>query len=122
VIPNSITVTKRFEFEYAHMLPGYDGKCKNLHGHHGVLEVEIGQFLINGTYEGMVIDFSDLKRIVEKYVIDKFDHHYLNDFIPISTAENMTLKIVEELQIHFGKALKRVRVYETPDSYAEWRA
>lgn len=118
---SKITVTKRFEFAYAHHLPEYNGKCANLHGHTGILEVEIGQFLQLGSYEGMIIDFGELKRIVEEEIIKYFDHAYLNELISRPTAENMVSWVVEKLDNVFGQALKRIRIYETPDSYAEWK-
>lgn len=118
---SKITVTKRFEFAYAHHLPEYNGKCANLHGHTGILEVEVGQALIPSLYEGMVIDFGDLKRIVEEEVIKYFDHAYLNELISRPTAENMVSWVVEKLETVFGHSLKRIRIYETPDSYAEWK-
>jgi len=119
-----LSVTKKFDFAYAHKLLGYDGKCKNLHGHTGHLEVEListetTEKLCN--YNGMIIDFGDLKRLVNETVIDKLDHHYLNDFIEIPTAENMVEWVVAELHNVFGYSLQRVRIYETPTSYAEWK-
>jgi len=120
-----LSVTKRFEFDYAHKLPDYDGPCSRLHGHRGVLEVELvkeglpNQF---NTYEGMVIDFTDLKRVVKEVIIDRFDHYYLNDILAVPTAENMVKFTVKKLKEHFGRALIRVRIYETPSSFAEWRA
>jgi 6-pyruvoyltetrahydropterin/6-carboxytetrahydropterin synthase len=120
-----LSVTKSFEFDYAHSLPDYDGICARTHGHRGVLQVELVECdtthaLCN--YEGMVIDFKDLKKIVEVEVISKLDHYYLNDVIEIPTAENMVRWIVKKLLPYFKEALVRIRVYETPDSYAEWRS
>jgi 6-pyruvoyltetrahydropterin/6-carboxytetrahydropterin synthase len=69
----------------------------------------------------MVIDFKEMKKIVKEEVIDLLDHKYLNDVIEIPTAENMVRFIVEKLKKPFGPHLVRVRVYETPDSYAEWK-
>jgi 6-pyruvoyltetrahydropterin/6-carboxytetrahydropterin synthase len=69
----------------------------------------------------MVIDFADLKEIVNRLVIDHFDHHYLNEIIARPTAENMTRWSVERLQCCFGDSLLRVRIYETPTSFAEWK-
>ena len=73
-----LTVTRRFEFCYGHKLPGYDGKCANLHGHNSVLEIEVsGQEGI--PYSGMVTDFGDLKKFVMENIIEALDHHYLNE-------------------------------------------
>ena len=118
-----LSVTKRFEFHYAHRLPNYDGKCVNLHGHLGILDVEVVQAggIPVPSYEGMVIDFGDLKSIVQENVIDKLDHSYLNDFIEIPTAENITRWIVQQLLPFLEAGLVRIRVYETPTSWAEWK-
>ena len=118
----TLMVTKVFTFDYAHKLPGYQGKCANLHGHGSRLEVEVIETeAIKSTYEGMVMDFSDLKEIVEGKVLRYLDHQYINVFMLIPTAENMVEWIVKELEEELGTSLQRVRLYETPDSYAEWK-
>ena len=74
---STIRITKRFSFEAGHALYGYDGKCKNLHGHSYKLSVTVvGSPITDKTNPkfGMVIDFTDLKRIVIEEIIDKFDH------------------------------------------------
>lgn len=120
-----ITVVKEFTFEAAHYLPGYDGPCKDTHGHHYVLQVGVEG--IPDCSTGMVEDFSRLKHIITKIIIDKLDHKYLNaldiPFFPsdMPTAENMVRWIVEVL-CNYWPALSFVRLYETPTSYAEWRA
>ena len=118
-----LTVTRRFEFDFAHWLPKYEGKCRSLHGHRGVLEVEVSGSPKSkiSIYPTMVVDFTDLKRIVEERIINKFDHKCLNDFLEVPTAEEVVRFVVRELDKEFGKNLVRVRFYETPDSYAEWR-
>ena len=118
-----ISITKKFEFEAAHMLPNHKGKCKNLHGHRYELEVTV-RGPINS--EGMVMDFSDLKEMVNELVIDRFDHSCLNDKITfIPTAENLVEYIRASLARQIeraGRKLEKIRLYETADSYAEWRA
>lgn len=119
-----VSVVKVFEFAYGHHLPGYHGKCANPHGHTGVMEVEIGEPDQGDGFaapDGMIIDFAELKSIVNLAVVEKMDHHYLNDFLEMPTAENMTKWAVVELQKRFGDCLLRVRIYETPTSCAEWR-
>jgi 6-pyruvoyltetrahydropterin/6-carboxytetrahydropterin synthase len=72
-----IRITKQFSFETGHALYGYDGKCKNVHGHSYKLSVTvIGEPITDQTNVkfGMVIDFKDLKKIVEEEVVDVFDH------------------------------------------------
>lgn len=114
-----VSVTKKFEFAYAHRLPGYDGKCKHLHGHTGILEIEIeGGIIQSGSCRGMVMDFSDLKNLVQQEVIDVLDHSCLNDVLSEQpTAENTALWVWRKLRPLLS--LVRVRVYETPSSYAE---
>lgn len=119
-----ITITKRFRFDAAHFLPYYKGDCQRLHGHGYVLEVEVGgmiDFLITGE-EGMIIDFSKLKEIVNTNIIDKFDHHLLNDYVDNPTAEELVYVFVKILQDKLPKRteLKSVRLYETKDSWAQW--
>ena len=117
-----LTATRIFEFDYAHWLPEYHGKCVNLHGHRGVLEVEVEKSNgIPSSYPSMVIDFNELDKIVKENVIKYLDHRCVNDFISIPTAENMVEWIVKKLQKIFGGSLVRVRLYETPKSYIEWR-
>ena len=72
-----IRITKKFDFEAGHALYGYDGKCKNLHGHSYKLLVTVIGTPINDPHNvknGMVIDFGDLKRIVQEQIITPFDH------------------------------------------------
>jgi 6-pyruvoyltetrahydropterin/6-carboxytetrahydropterin synthase len=126
-----LSVTKIITFEAAHCLPSHKGKCKNLHGHQFKLEVEIGNKhdVIND--DGMIIDFGDIKEVLQQIVDDNLDHTYLNDFFAVPpTAENMVMWIVEQLQEKIGTSIRcsaysyltRVRIWETSNSYAEWRA
>jgi len=119
-----ISITKRFHFCYAHQLPGYDGKCANLHGHNSVLEVEVSGY--DGGYQGMVMDFGDLKRMVEDYVLDSLDHKMLNESLPVAsppTAENIVGWVAEQVGYGLppGVQLESVRMSETEDSWATWR-
>ena len=116
-----LTVTKEFEFAYAHYLPEYEGKCRNLHGHNAKLEVEVSGPPVNRqkVYPTMVCDFGDLKDVVRHEVIDKLDHSCLNDIMEYPTAEAICQWIWNVLFPIFGQRLERVRVYETSTSYAE---
>jgi len=131
-----LTVTKRFEFCYGHHLPQYLGKCKTQHGHNSILEVEVSGTCHSSQgkpYPGMVCDFSILKDVVKLHIIDMLDHQNINDVYIENcvvegtvmkihpTAENMVSWIVSVLKNEFKEHLIRVRMYETPDSYAEWR-
>jgi queuosine biosynthesis protein QueD len=145
-----VTVTKRFEFCYAHHLPEYEGKCKNVHGHNSIVEVTFESIAGYNPYPGMVIDFSEIKKYVQP-IIDVLDHKYLNNDISLfteadfhvhhfysleeeqrkdleqgvfdvtPTAENIAMYIVHEIhKTPIGEGLTRVRVYETLDNWAEW--
>lgn len=142
-----IRVSKRFHFEMAHALTGHDGPCAHIHGHSYVLDVTvIGQTINEGTSpkNGMVIDFTDLKRIVNQEVIDRFDHALVLNaterssqsgtpgplfsrmiFTPYQpTCENLVqdiaARIAPLLPSHVD--LHALRLMETPTSWAEWNA
>lgn len=117
-----ITVTKHFEFESAHCLENHPGKCKHVHGHSYKLEVEVSG---EKNDQGMIIDFGDLKSIVNIEIIEELDHKMLNEVFDFpATAENMVEWIASKLGavLREQKAvhLKRIRLYETSSSYAEW--
>ena len=74
---SNIRITKQFSFETGHALYGYDGKCRNVHGHSYKLSVTVNGTPINDTTNvkyGMVIDFGDLKKIVKEEIVYVFDH------------------------------------------------
>ncbi|HUH52026.1 MAG TPA: 6-carboxytetrahydropterin synthase [Flavobacterium sp.] len=145
---SNIRITKRFSFETGHALYGYDGKCKNVHGHSYKLFVTVigtpNQDKTNVKY-GMVIDFSDLKTIVKEEVVDVFDHatvfnqntphielareletrgHHviLVDYQP--TSENMVIDFMRKISSRLPAHIKlfSLRLQETDSSYAEWYA
>lgn len=145
---STIRITKQFSFETGHALYGYDGKCRNVHGHSYKLSVTvIGSPITdpNDVKLGMVIDFGDLKKIVKEDIVDVFDHatvfnqntphkelakelsdrgHHviLVDYQP--TSENMVIdfsaKIQKRLPNHIR--LHALKLQETESSYAEWYA
>ncbi len=129
-----IMVVKEFTFDAAHYLPNHPGKCKNTHGHTYRLQVGFKGPIDLRT--GVVIDFGEIKEIIKSGIIDLLDHCYLNlinddyELIPdfpcnLPTAENMVVWIVKKIQTIYWDDLTRlvlVRLYETPTSYAEWRA
>ena len=144
---NVIRLTKEFHFEMAHALYGYDGPCKNIHGHSYSLKVTVmGEVpkKRSDPKEGMLMDFTDLKRIVTKNITDQLDHALvLNGRSPhkiIAAKEQLFEKIIlmdfqptcENLLIHFvskikpllpkGVSLHHLYLRETPSSYAEWFA
>lgn len=109
-------ISKEMTIDCAHYLPGHKGKCKNLHGHTYRIRLSI-QGQLND--EGMIIDFGELKKIMEE-VIGKYDHKFLNDYMANPTVENMAFRLMGELKEWFdpNQSLK-LRIYETPDSFAE---
>ena len=123
-----ITITKEFTFASAHRLLNHEGSCKNLHGHNYKLIVEITGPLDTGEASssfGMVMDFKKFKGIVWERILDRLDHHYLNDIFASDapTAENMVAWIAGILESSFSlHHLKLIRVvlYETDTSYATW--
>jgi len=145
---STIRITKQFSFETGHALYGYDGKCRNVHGHSYKLYVTvIGQPISDTTHVklGMVIDFSDLKVIVKNKIVDVFDHAtvfnkntphvelakelsdrghnvLLVDYQP--TSEMMIIDfanvIKQELPSHIK--LHSLKLQETDSSYAQWFA
>lgn len=120
-----ITVTKKFSFCYAHHLPGYKGDCARLHGHNSNVEVEFKMTTqMPDAYDGMVVDFKDIKRVVQP-IIDMLDHNNMNDILEPKnpTAENIAEWIATEISwATIGLGLVRVQVSETDDSFATWRA
>lgn len=119
------TVTKIFEFEACHHLPHYDGACHNLHGHSYKLEVTVGGTPIkdeNNPKCGMILDFKDLKALVKKVAVDKYDHSNLNDYFPNPTAEIMVKQIAVDIMTGLPEHayLVSCKLWETSTSYAEW--
>lgn len=122
-----ISVTKRYSFEASHHLPYYKGACHNLHGHSYKVEVTVsGAIEYSSTNEkcGMIIDFKDLKEIVEEH-IGKYDHSNLNDFFVNPTAEIMVMKMFEDVEKDIAERykgerihLEAIKLWETEDSYA----
>jgi 6-pyruvoyltetrahydropterin/6-carboxytetrahydropterin synthase len=118
-------VTKRFRFEAAHHLPGHTGKCARVHGHSYLLEVTLRGPIkdVPGVSDhGMVMDFGDLKQIVQETVISKLDHQDLNVVTGIhTTAENLIHWIWDALASGGlpESLLYRLRLWETESCYAE---
>ncbi len=145
---STIRITKQFDFETGHALYGYDGKCKNVHGHSYKLSVTVSGTPISDSSNvkyGMVIDFSDLKKIVLSEIVDKFDHAtvfnkntphlelaielekrghtiILVDYQP--TTEMMLVDFSQKIKNRLPKNIKlhSLKLQETGTSYAEWFA
>ncbi|HSM64392.1 MAG TPA: 6-carboxytetrahydropterin synthase [Gillisia sp.] len=145
---NKIRITKQFSFETGHALYGYDGKCKNVHGHSYKLSVTVIGTPITDTSNvkyGMVIDFTDLKKIVKSEIVDKFDHAtvfnkntphielarelesrdhnvILVEYQP--TSENMVIDFADKIMSQLPPQIKlfSLKLQETDTSFAEWYA
>lgn len=144
----TIRITKIFSFETGHALYGYDGKCRNVHGHSYKLSVTVvGKPIVdsNNVKFGMVIDFSDLKKIVKEEIVDIFDHAtvfnkntphvelakemsdrdhcvLLVDYQP--TSEMMVIDFSEKIKNRLPQNIQlfSLKLQETDSSYAEWFA
>ncbi len=145
---SKIRITKQFSFETGHALYGYDGKCKNVHGHSYKLSVTVIGSPINDSSNvkyGMVIDFSDLKKIVKNEIVDVFDHATVfNRNTPhVELAQELKVRghnvllvnyqpTSEMMVIDFAGKIKKylpeniqlhsLRLQETDSSFAEWYA
>jgi 6-pyruvoyltetrahydropterin/6-carboxytetrahydropterin synthase len=111
-----VIIAKTFYFDSAHKLPNYEGKCRFLHGHRFRLDVVVEGHV--NPLTGMVMDFSYLKEVVNSRIIQLLDHCLLNEILENPTAENLLFWIADDLK-NLLPDLKRLRLYETPDSYAE---
>ena len=108
-------VTRTFSFEAAHKLDWHQGACRNLHGHSYRFEVTVDGELDEN---GIIIDFADLAAIVQREVVSRYDHTYLNDTLPNPTAELLAHSIWSILEAA-GASLARLRLWETADSSVE---
>lgn len=143
-----IRLTKEFSFEAAHALEGYDGACRHIHGHSYRLFVTVKGEPIGDPAQssyGMVLDFGDLKRIVNEQIVSRLDHAFvlrksdmsdrvidgvgeiynnilLTDYQP--TCENMLVDFADRIskQLPCGVELYSLKLHETATSFAEWYA
>lgn len=111
-------ITRSFSFAAAHQLPWHPGKCQRPHGHNYRLEVTVEGPV--GEH-GVVMDFDDLKAVVQDQILDRFDHRDLNDLFPNPTAEVVAADIWKSLEAA-GLALAAVRLWETDSCSVELRA
>ncbi|NBS18860.1 MAG: 6-carboxytetrahydropterin synthase [Flavobacteriia bacterium] len=145
---HKIRVTKQFKFETGHALYGYDGLCKNVHGHSYKLDVTVIGTPIDDPDQvknGMVIDFGDLKAIVNREIVDPIDHatvlntnsphlevademesrgHKIVRVTYQPTSELMLLDFADKLLQKLPRHLKlfSLKLRETDTAYAEWYA
>ncbi len=109
-------ICKEFYFDAAHLLPDYNGKCAKLHGHTYKLEVVVGGGVKS---DGMVMDFSIVKTVVNERVIEKLDHSDLNDQFQNPTAEAMVVWIFDEIKKGIP-GLVSVKLWEGQHSWVEY--
>ncbi len=141
-----IRLTKEFSFEAAHALEGYDGACKHIHGHSYRLFVTVrgvpNRDESSAKY-GMVLDFGELKRIVNEQIVSRLDHALvlrrselsqsvverigeiysniiLTDYQP--TCENMLVDFAARIssELPASVSLYSLKLHETATSFAEW--
>ena len=146
--PSNISITRRLEFDSGHRIPNHDGQCRHLHGHRYAIEVTLTGEVANHpgkADDGMVLDFGDIKRLTNQYVVQLWDHAFLvakedeklvaflasmpnhktviMEHVP--TVENLATTAFSILQPVFNKAfggrleLSAVRLYETPNCWAD---
>jgi 6-pyruvoyltetrahydropterin/6-carboxytetrahydropterin synthase len=143
-----IRITKEFTFETGHALYGHDGKCKNIHGHSYKLSVTVLGNPVSDSNDpkfGMIMDFSDLKKIVKEEIVDRFDHAtifnkntphidlannlkslghnvVLVDYQP--TSEMLVTDFADKIKNRLPKNIKlfSLKLRETASCYAEWYA
>ena len=145
---SKIRITKEFTFETGHALYGHDGKCKNIHGHSYKLSVTVLGNPVSDSNDpkfGMIMDFSDLKKIVKEEIVDRFDHAtifnkntphidlannlkslghnvVLVDYQP--TSKMLVTDFADKIKNRLPKNIKlfSLKLRETASCYAEWYA
>jgi 6-pyruvoyltetrahydropterin/6-carboxytetrahydropterin synthase len=146
--PEAVSITRRLEFDSGHRIPNHDGQCRHLHGHRYAIEVTLTGVVSDHpgqADDGMVLDFGDIKRLTNQYVVEPWDHAflvakedaglvaYLNT-IPnhktvvmeqVPTVENLASAAFNILQPVFEKVfdgrlkLASIRLYETPNCWVD---
>ncbi|MHB1145261.1 MAG: 6-carboxytetrahydropterin synthase QueD [Thiobacillus sp.] len=141
-------ITRRLEFDAGHRIPNHASQCRHLHGHRYAIEITLSGEIIRtegASEEGMVMDFSDVKRIANNVLVNQWDHAFLAyqgdravvDFLAtlpehktvvltvVPTAENLAVEAFRILDAAYldtyGNQLRleRVRLYETPNNWAD---
>jgi len=140
-----IRITREFSFEMSHVLWNYDGPCRNVHGHSYRLFVTLSGNPLNVPDDpktGMVMDFSDLKKIVMNEIISQFDHavvvgsgydenkirmfrEMFGNVVSVGyqpTCENLVTDFAARLGrlLPPGTELHSLKLFETANSFAEW--
>lgn len=147
-ILNAMRITRRLEFDAGHRIPNHASQCRHMHGHRYAIEVTLAGELVaerGASDEGMVLDFSEVKTIAKRLVVDVWDHAFLayegdasvvaflqslpghkTVLLPvIPTAENLARIAFDLLAPAFRQTygdrltLEQVRLYETPNNWAD---
>jgi len=130
-------VSREIDFCYGHRLLNYDGKCKYLHGHNGRAIITIESATLDE--RGMVLDFSDIKKVVSTWIDEQLDHRMLlqrtDPAVPLLQKmgeplflmdENPTAENIAKLIYHFtaesGFPIVECQLWETPRCFATYRA
>ena len=130
------SVTKTISFCYGHRLMGHKGKCRHLHGHNGLVEIEVEAEELDEL--GVVMDFSDIRDVVKGWIDSNLDHrmilHRNDEAVPALRTLEEPMYLIDEnptaeniSKLIYGKArdmgidVKEVRLWETPSSYAAYR-
>lgn len=142
-------ITRRLEFDAGHRIPNHISQCKHLHGHRYSIEISLSGEIITAegqSQQGMVMDFSDVKRIAKEKLVDLWDHAFLvyrgdkvvSDFLTtlpnhktvtldvVPTAENLArlafMLLDPAYQDTYGNQLRleQIRLYETPNNWADY--
>ncbi len=142
-------ITRRLEFDAGHRIPNHTSQCRHLHGHRYAIEITLSGEIITASgmpEEGMVMDFSEVKRIAMEQLVDLWDHAFLvyrGDYIMLDflnslpghktvvldappTAENLAALAFRILNGAYRDTygnhlrLERVRLYETPNNWADY--
>jgi len=129
-------ISRQFDFCYGHRLLGHSGKCRHLHGHNGVAVIKFESRRLDE--HGMVLDFAEIKRVVEHWLDENLDHRmilertdpavrplqalgeplYLLDSPP--TAENIA-RLIFQVVADFGLPVVEVQLWETAACCAVYR-
>ncbi len=141
-------ITRRLEFDAGHRIPNHASQCRHLHGHRYAIEITLSGKIIDtegAAEQGMVMDFSEVKAIAKRVLVDQWDHAFLVyrgdravvDFLAtlpehktvvlpvVPTAENLAAEAFRILDAAYldtyGNQLRleRVRLYETPNNWAD---
>ncbi len=146
-----LTITRKLEFDAGHRIPDHNSQCRNLHGHRYVLEITLTGHVVEHDGQadnGMIMDFSDVKNLARESLVDLWDHAFLvyekdalvKDFLDslpnhktvvlnrVPTVENLAriafdiLKPVYLDRYSTGLSLSKIKLYETPNCWAEINA